>query len=201
MLSPAPPPHDATPSASSRLRVHFVRHPRTSVPHGVCYGASDVELEEDASTCAARIQAQLPFGAPVFSSPLRRCRALAEHLHPSVVFEPRLAELNFGAWELRPWSEIPFAELDAWAAAPLDFRPPGGETVRELWARVGEFLAELRAAGDLELVVVSHAGVAKAFTSHLEGLPLGAWMGAGLDFGAVKLFDTGVAPSDREGAS
>lgn len=176
-----------------RLEVHFVRHPRPAVSEGLCYGATDVGLAEDASEVASRLLVELPPGLPVFSSPLTRCRALAERLHPAPVYDERLRELCFGAWELRRWDELPRAELDAWAAAPLDYAPPGGEPVRALRARVSGFVEERRARGDASIIVVSHAGVLKLLAAELAGLPLAQWATMTVGFGAVRRLDDAVA--------
>ena len=44
-------------------------------------------------------------------------------------FDARLAELDFGHWEMQSWDGIPRAEVDAWAADVAHYRPGGGESV------------------------------------------------------------------------
>lgn len=173
---------------SPGLEVYFVRHPRPAVPEGLCYGSTDVGLSEDVDVgvVAARLRHALPPGLALFSSPLGRCRALAERLHPTPIYDERLKEMSFGEWELRPWSELPRSELDAWAASPLDYTPPGGEPVNALRSRVAAFVAERRAEGDASIIVVSHAGVHKVLAAELAGLPFEVWSTLTLDFGAVR---------------
>ena len=183
------------PPTTTELEVYFVRHPRPAVPSGVCYGATDLGLSEDAGEVAARLRPVLPAGLALFSSPLRRCRALAERLHPAPIYDVRLSEMSFGDWELRPWSQLPRSELDAWAASPLDYTPPGGEAVSSLRRRVAAFVADRRAAGDASIVVVSHAGVFKVLAAELAGLPLEAWSTLTLDFGALRRLDAGLPTS------
>jgi alpha-ribazole phosphatase len=93
--------------------------------------------------------------------------------------DPRLAEMDFGAWEGRPWAAIPRRELDAWAADLTGARPHGGESVADLSARA---LAALRdaAQGPVPALVVTHAGVIKAAMAQARG-PAG-WQ-AQVDFG------------------
>ena len=95
--------------------LHLIRHPRPLVAAGICYGRLDLEAE-NATALAASLRAELPTDLPVWRSPLSRCRALAEALHPQPLIDARLAEMDFGAWEGRSWDTIPRAELDAWAA-------------------------------------------------------------------------------------
>jgi len=139
------------------MRLFLVRHPRPAVADGTCYGRSDLPLAGDPAAVADALRRLLPGDLPLYSSPLRRCRELAARLHPAPRFDERLRELDFGAWEMRAWTAIDRAALEAWAADPLHFRPPGGEAVAELRARVRAFLGEIR--GDT--VLVAHAGVMK----------------------------------------
>lgn len=47
--------------------------------------------------------------------------------------------MGFGAWEMRAWNAIPRAEVDAWAADLLHYRPDGGENVLDMACRVAAF--------------------------------------------------------------
>ena len=164
----------------------MIRHPRPAVAEGICYGRTDLDLAEDVAIVAQTLQAQLPPGLPLYSSPLRRCRQLAEALHPAPLFDARLLEMDFGAWEMHPWHALDRTVLDAWAAQPLDFAPPGGESPAQLMQRVREFHAGL--AGDA--IVVTHAGVIKALHGLIHKLPAGEWIGLSFAFGSVTTIDT-----------
>lgn len=169
------------------MRLYLVRHPRPAVAEGICYGRTDLDLAEDAAAVAAVLRPQLPAGLPLFSSPLRRCRQLAAALHPAPVLDPRLLEMDFGAWEMRPWKALDRAALDAWAAQPLDFAPPGGESPAQLLQRAREFLAGLES----DAIVVTHAGVIKALSGLLYGLPPAEWIGLSFDYGSLIVLNTG----------
>lgn len=165
------------------MRLYLIRHPRPAVAAGICYGRTDLDLAEDAAAVAEALRPQLPAGLPLFCSPLRRCRQLAAALHPAPVLDPRLLEMDFGAWEMQPWHVLERAALDAWAAQPLDFAPPGGESPAQLLQRVREFHAGL----ECDAIVVTHAGVIKALSGLLHGLPPAEWMGLSLPFGSVTV--------------
>jgi len=163
----------------------LIRHPQPAVAPGICYGSTDLALADDPAPHAAALQALLPADAPVFSSPLTRCRLLATLLHPAPVFDARIREIDFGNWEMQAWDTLDRSLLDAWAADPFHFVPPGGEAVAELRARVVDFLAGLPE----EAVLVAHAGVIKVCAAELAGE--GDWFGLRFDYGAVSLIEDG----------
>lgn len=161
------------------MQLYLIRHPPPDIAPGLCYGATDLVLAGGpcvTAATAATISTQLPPALPLFSSPLRRCLALAKSLHPAPVSDPRLAEMNFGAWEMRAWNDIERTELDAWAAAPLHYTPPGGESVSHMQQRVLDFLAELHRLQHEAVALVTHAGVMKIISGHARHLPPADWM-------------------------
>ncbi|MEY4590915.1 MAG: hypothetical protein RL497_2991 [Pseudomonadota bacterium] len=170
--------------------VYLVRHFKPSVDDGLCYGQSDIPAR--AIHCAADAQQlqtllkQLPAEACVFCSPLRRCVTLAADLFPkcSVNFNPLLKELNFGAWEMTPWDAIDRAQLDAWAENYLFFTPPQGESFDDLCQRVKRFVAE-NITRPTPAIIITHAGVIKAFLYLFGGADLAAAIGYSAPFGSV----------------
>ena len=102
------------------------------------------------------------------SSPLRRARETMEILRATLGLDPhsydtddRLLEISYGAWEGMTLPEIDARmpgmlaerERDKW-----DFAPPGGESYRELTARIGEWYASLTR----DTVVAAHGGGVRA---------------------------------------
>ena len=110
----------------------------------------------------------------MLSSPLARCRepaeALAACLDIPLALDPRLLELDFGAWEGLEWDRVPRPDLDRWAADPRGFAPPAGETGSALIARVAALHAVLAAAPQRWLVV-SHGGPLRLLAAMLRGEP------------------------------
>ena len=151
--------------------LHLIRHPKPLVEPGICYGRLDI-LGKNAAAVAAGLRAVLPADLPVWSSPLRRCRELAEHLQAEPMLDARLVEMDFGSWEGRPWEAIPRHELDAWAADVAGYAPPGGESPRQLQLRALDFVAGLDVS---EAVIVTHAGVIRTLLAHWQGLPPERW--------------------------
>lgn len=163
------------------MRLILVRHPRPLVAPGVCYGSSDLPAAEDdiGRVHAALVaSASIPPGTPVYSSPLQRCAVLASRLGAHTL-DARLAEMDFGAWELRSWDDIPRAEVDAWAAGLVHYRPGGGESVLQVAERVAAFRADLlREQNGTEhrrrqAVIICHAGTIRLLAAIEAGLQAG----------------------------
>src|SRR5690606_3643507 len=104
-------------------------------------GSNDVPLTHEG---LARMRKAIAGRGPwhnVISSPLIRCRALADELATQmpVIFDKRLQEMSFGAWEGRLVEDIWRAEpelIAAWTRDPTTTTPPGGEPLTDVAARV-----------------------------------------------------------------
>ncbi len=155
----------------NNMILHLIRHPKPRIASGICYGRLDL-LAENSADVAEKLRLDLPAGLPLWSSPLLRCRELAECLHPQPMFDERLAEMNFGDWEGQAWDDIPRAQLDAWAADVAGYTPPGGESPLSLQRRALDFIADLSVP---EAVIVTHAGVIRTLLAHWQGLPPERW--------------------------
>ena len=147
------------------MPVTLLRHTTPAVAAGVCYGISDLDVTDSFRDEALATLAQLPPVDRIVTSPLLRCRRLADHIatvrHRPVMTDPRLQEMNFGTWENKAWLDIPRGELDLWAADFFHARPHGGESVAALTARTRKAIAEFDGAQD-HVLIVTHAGVIKA---------------------------------------
>jgi alpha-ribazole phosphatase len=155
----------------------LIRHPAPVVAPGLCYGSSNLPADPSAlAACHAAVSASLPPDllrtASIYTSPLQRCTALAALIATppgrAAIADARLAELHFGAWELRQWSDIPREEVDAWAADLLNYHPGGGESVLDAATRVQSFLQALREPA----IIVCHAGTIRLIQALATGAPL-----------------------------
>lgn len=150
------------------MQLVLVRHPQPDLAPGICYGRVDISTSIEAieQVAAGLRAAGLPGLLPVYASPLARCARLAAALDVPVTLDPRLAEMDFGAWEMRAWDAIPRVEVDAWAADLLHYRPGGGENVLDVTHRVAAFRRELRHPAAL---IICHAGTIRLLSALQAG--------------------------------
>jgi alpha-ribazole phosphatase len=172
------------------VALRLLRHLKPEIAEGVCYGQMDIPLAPGWQESLQALLSQTPPPALLISSPLQRCRLIAEGMGAAwgmpVVIENRFIEMDFGAWEGIAWQDVPRAELDAWARDPLHARPHGGESVAMLHARVQDGLtgARARLAQGQDGVIVTHAGVIKV---HAPATPEGEAIRRTVAFGAWVL--------------
>ena len=159
------------------MKIVLIRHPAPLVAPGLCYGRLDVPLHPSSVADVARIASDpaLRGIGRIYSSPAERCRVVAETIAAStgaaLALDGRLWELDFGDWEGRACDAVDRAELDRWAAVPLSFAPPGGESGAAIVSRVRAFHTRLR-RDRCDCVVVSHGGPLKILMALLEGRPV-----------------------------
>lgn len=157
------------------MTLWLVRHAQPLIAPGICYGATDVPADPDATQTAAHALAlALPQGTRVTSSPLQRCERLMQavlRLRPDLTCktDARLGEMDFGAWEGQRWDAIDRAEIDAWTAAFETWRCGGGECVRDVMARVASAWDETRHRPQ-PTAWITHAGVIRAATLVAHGV-------------------------------
>lgn len=160
------------------MRIYLVRHPTPLVAPATCYGRSDVAVSEAENTRALRaLVPALPRRTPVFSSPALRCSGLAASLSrvldcPAPIHDARLAEMDFGRWEMQSWNDIPRSEIDAWAADMAGCQPGGGENVTQVARRVRAFHDDLLQLRHDCAIVVCHAGTIRLLLACRPGLPI-----------------------------
>lgn len=160
------------------MRLYLVRHPRPEVAEHICYGRTDLPPRPDEMVLLqTQLIASLPKNIPLFSSPLKRCADLAEALVPALgsgapIYDPRLAEMDFGDWEMRAWADIPRSEIDAWAENLIEYRPGNGENVLQVAQRVRAFRDELSKWNAEEMIIICHAGTIRLLLAAERGLSL-----------------------------
>jgi len=149
------------------------RHPKPKGVAGRCIGRTDVAVDpRKAKRLAHRVRAlarREGRACEVWTSPLRRGADVGRWLvrwgwmHH---VDTRLAELDFGTWDGRPWDGVGAAAVDAWCTDFAGHAPGGGESVSALMARCAGFLREHPGA-----LVVGHGGWINAASRVVRGLP------------------------------
>jgi len=140
------------------MKLYLVRHGQsTGNVGGTLMGQSDHPLtalgEEQARAAAAHLAPLGPM--PVRSSDLPRARATAGFIvaawKGSIVLDPRLREIDMGAYEGRSWEEFEADEelKAAFASDPYGTALPGGESLADVEARVLAAVRDVLAAHDI----------------------------------------------------
>ena len=155
-------------------------------------GRADVPLSADgrAAVAAWRLPPEIA-GFAWTSSPLSRAVETAEILGArNPVIEPRLTEMDWGTWEGSRLAELRRelgAEMAEIEARGLDFQAPGGESPRQVQARLAPWLGEVAARGQATLAV-THKGVIRALVGLATGWAMTGEAPAGLGRAAAHLF-------------
>lgn len=125
------------------------------------------------------------------TSPLMRARETARLLgHPEARLEPALIETDWGEWEGRSLADLRDRfgkEMIELESRGLDFRPPGGESPREVQARLQPWLAAVAASGSSH-VAVCHKGVIRAIFALATGWDMTGPPPLKLDAGCAQGF-------------
>lgn len=169
-------------------RLALLRHADTAWSvEGRIQGRSDVALLPGQAVSLPREIHPLK----IVSSPLRRCVETAALLGcDDPEREPRLAEMHWGAWEGRRLEELRAELGEAMReneARGWDFRPEGGESPREVLARVRPWLAEVAARGEPTLAI-THRGVIRVVLAEALGWDLRGKPPVKLAWDVVQLF-------------
>lgn len=118
-------------------------------------------------------------GQVLVCSPLLRTRQTAEALAAATGLTPivveGLAECRFGAWDGLTFAQVQegWPELmSAWLTDP-DVAPPGGESARALYERVGAAVQELLAAyPGRRVIAAAHVGSIRAVVARVLQAPM-----------------------------
>jgi probable phosphoglycerate mutase len=126
-------------------------------------GRADVPLNDQGRAEIAALRLPAAFhGARAFTSPLARARETAKILGLGATLEAALIEMDWGRYEGRTLIELrASADFAANETRGLDFRPDGGESPRDVQARLRPWLARI-AADAAPAVAVAHRGVIRA---------------------------------------
>lgn len=111
----------------------------------------------------------------IFTSDLRRARDTAKEIakfHPESKFikDKRLRERNFGIYNGKPRG---WAFEKVWQKDSFSYKPPEGESFRDVIKRVKNFYKEvLKNCSDKTVLVVAHGGTILFLTRRILGRPL-----------------------------
>ena len=116
------------------------------------------------------LKGRLPAFSRSWTSPALRARQTAQLLDITAVEEPALADIDYGRWKGSSMADIAEREpkaIAAWLADP-SARPHGGESIRDLTARLAQWLDRQLAMGGRSLAI-THQAVIRAAIAHALG--------------------------------
>jgi alpha-ribazole phosphatase len=133
----------------------------------------------------------------VYCSDLRRtvegAQAVTRQCTVPVSATPLLREKHFGQWEGLTYEEAEQrfpSEWKAWLTDPSDARPPGGETYREVEARVIPFTRRVvRDHSGQTVLILAHGGVNRVILCRALGLSLHRAFRIEQDYACVNRID------------
>ena len=184
----------------------MIRHTRTAVASGVCYGRSNVALADtyaqERAAVLRRVREIEPRIRQIFSSPLDRCLRLATDLAGELQIplstDDRLRELDFGTWELQTWEAIQNTDGERaahWMQNFVDVACPAGESYRDLARRAGDFFAMITAPDGSAhaIAIVAHGGSIRALLAHALGFHLEDSFRLEIEYGRVTCLEIQAA--------
>ena len=168
------------------MRIAFLRHgPTDWNEEGRIQGRIDMPLSEAGRAKMARLAPPAGFQtARAYTSPLGRAKETANLLgFAQAIPDSRLAEHHWGEWEGLTREEIlarDGAGAFANAGSGIDFTPKGGESTRDLLARVADFIRDI-ARNEGDAIAIAHRGVLRSAYTLATGWDMLTPMPAKLD--------------------
>ncbi len=154
--------------------IYLIRHTTPAVAKGICYGQTDLDVTATFKEEVNNIVPHLPPDINnVYSSPLQRCKKLAEALFPqhNIQLQDDLMELNCGTWEMQEWNAIPKKEMQPWLDDFVNVVVPEGESYTQMHQRVINRFDAI-AQQSTPAVIVAHGGVLRSILAHITHTPL-----------------------------
>lgn len=152
-------------------RLALLRHGHTAWNRaGRIQGRSDIPLDDDARAQLSGLRLPPPWDkADLWSSPLSRATETAQLVTGRAPrTNPALTEMDWGDWEgkrgldLIADTDSGYRHIEDWS---WDYRPPGGESPAELWARLEPWLAGLQT----DAVAICHIGIMRVILARAWG--------------------------------
>jgi alpha-ribazole phosphatase/probable phosphoglycerate mutase len=181
-------------------RIYLIRHGQVEGFENRRYnGQADVALTALGRRQSQQIAERLTEQSltAIYSSDLSRCTFAARCLGERHGLEPQLLagmrELHIGEWQGRTWQELQEKQPDQWQARLDDlvnYRVPGGESLREMAQRVRPTVQSLIARHrGANIALVGHGGVNRVILLDAIGAPLDRMFAIEQDYACLNIVD------------
>lgn len=178
-------------------RLWFIRHGEVEADYvGTFLGSTDIGLSDLGRHQAQAVSSYLEEAKvdAVVSSPLQRARQtaapVAEATGTELDVRRPFAEMDFGDWEGKAWSEIEAEDpafAATWQADPGENACPNGDSANAFAARVHDGLQEvLETYRGRSVALFAHAGTNRAILSALLQCPYMESFVFAQDYGCVN---------------
>jgi len=175
------------------MEIYLIRHTKPLIDKDICYGQVDVPVEiYNFELAIMNIVSQLPKRIDaIYSSPLFRCSHLAKYLQQKkyrsldIRYSNLLKEIDFGEWENKRWNDINQTHLNKWMTDFVNEPVRGGESFLQLHLRTREFIERIIDLSHSSVIIVTHAGVIRSVTSHIQQTELKDAFGINCEYGSV----------------
>lgn len=173
------------------MKIYFVRHGETDTNVRKIYNTLDEDINENGIKQVELLKEEIKdieFDA-IYASPLLRTKHTAEILNirnMEIKYDKRLIEREVGELIGKPYGTIN-REL-IWK---YDGVIPNNtiESVKDIFKRVYSFIDELKEKDYKKVLVVSHGGVSRVFSSYFHGIPKDGILIYGMKNAELKIFE------------
>jgi len=153
------------------IRFAMLRHGHTSWNRaGQIQGSTDIPLDDQARADLGGFRLPADWqGVDIYSSPLGRAAETAEIVTGrAATTVDAITEMDWGEWEGRKGIDLKadpangFRDIEQWG---WDYRPPSGESPREVWERIEPWLFGLTR----DSLAVCHIGIMRMVLAKAHG--------------------------------
>lgn len=162
------------------MQIYLLRHGETEENKSrFYYGKLDVSLNDTGivqSRKAGELLKEIKFDS-IYISDRKRTRETAEialnNKGLNLIADKRINEIDFGKFEGKNYEQIQRefpSEYEMWNNNWKEFAPPGGESYRQFYNRIKEFLEDILHKEQENVLIVTHGGVIRTiYCCVLEG--------------------------------
>jgi len=184
--------------------IYLLRHGKLKTDHQKRFiGQVDLELSKTGLSQAsnwAKWLIPVPIDK-IYASDLNRtattAKIIAEQIKRPIHFEAGFREINLGRWENLPFTEAREKYPVEWAEKEknlIQFRPPQGESFKDLYERVTKAFKKVLNNPEKSILVVAHAGVNRMILCYVLGMPLDRLFRIEQDYSALNIIDEDKQP-------